>query len=106
MDRQRIRHMVIFCLRHERGSGEEEKFLADGQSILTSIPQVEQFEVLRQVSAKNDYDFGFSMEFADQAAYEAYNAHPAHVGFVRDRWETEVTRFLEIDFQALAQEGN
>lgn len=101
MDQQRIRHMVIFCLRHEQGSQETETFLNDGHLILTSIPQVERFEVLRQVSAKNDYDYGFSMEFADQAAYEAYNAHPAHVSFVRERWETEVSRFLEIDFRAI-----
>jgi len=39
------------------------------------------------------------MEFASQSDYEAYNAHPKHVAFVRDRWEREVTRFLEIDFR-------
>ena len=44
------------------------------------------------------YQFGFSMEFADQAAYTAYNVHPKHVKFVKDRWEREVERFLEIDY--------
>jgi hypothetical protein len=101
MDAQRIRHMVIFCLKHDKNSMEAEKFLQDGRSILTSIPVVEKFEVLRQVSPKNDYDYGFSMEFTDKDAYETYNAHPSHVGFVKERWETEVTRFLEIDFQSL-----
>ena len=37
------------------------------------------------------------MEFADQAAYRAYNEHPDHVGFVRLRWDAEVADFLEID---------
>jgi len=57
---------------------------------------------LRQVSPKNDYHFGFSMEFADQKAYSGYNDHPDHVAFVRDRWMPEVEKFLEIDYVPLA----
>ncbi|UUZ82022.1 Dabb family protein [Paenibacillus sp. P26] len=96
---QGIRHMVIFNLKYPVGSAEAEQFLSDGKAALTSIPVVRNFEVLRQVSPKNDYDYGFTMDFASQADYDAYNAHPLHVQFVRERWETEVERFLEIDFQ-------
>ncbi|MBT2287929.1 Dabb family protein [Paenibacillus albidus] len=53
--------------------------------------------MLRQVSPKCDFDYGFSMEFENQEAYEAYNAHPSHRSFVQERWETEVARFQEID---------
>jgi len=94
----RIIHSVIFTLKHPRESAEAERFLADGKRILSGIPVVEQFVVNLQVSPKNDYDYGFSMAFADQAAYEAYNAHPLHEAFVQERWETEVERFLEIDY--------
>ncbi|WP_260411183.1 Dabb family protein [Cohnella xylanilytica] len=94
-----IRHMVIFNLKHPKGSPEAERFLSDGKRILTSIPTVRNFGVFDQTSAKNDYDYGFSMDFASQADYDAYNAHPAHVGFVEERWKTEVERFLEIDFE-------
>ncbi|MDG0810824.1 Dabb family protein [Cohnella rhizosphaerae] len=93
-----IRHQVIFDLKHEKGSAEADRFLKDGWRILTSIPAVRNFEVLKQVSPKNDYTYGFSMTFASQADYDSYNAHPAHVAFVAERWETEVARFLEIDF--------
>jgi hypothetical protein len=92
-----IRHTVVFSLNHAAGSAEEGAFLRDAH-ILAAIPGVEKFEQLRQVSPKNDYAFGFSMEFADQAAYSAYNDHPDHVAFVRDRWVPEVARFLEIDY--------
>ncbi len=92
-----IRHTVVFNLKHAPGSLQEKAFLRDAQ-VLTEIPGVEKFEQLRQVSKKNDYEFGFSMEFADQAAYDAYNEHPKHVKFVKDRWEREVERFLEIDY--------
>ena len=95
-----IRHTVVFTLKHASGSAEETAFLRDAK-VLAAIPGVEKFEPLRQVSPKNDYAFGFSMEFADQAAYSGYNDHPDHVAFVRDRWVPEVARFLEIDYMPL-----
>ncbi|MNO24655.1 Stress responsive A/B Barrel Domain protein [compost metagenome] len=96
-----IRHMAIFTLKHTEGSAEIEHFLNDGEKILSSIPVVKNFEVLRQVSAKCNFDYGFSMEFQNQEAYDAYNAHPEHQRFVRERWETEVAGFQEIDFMHL-----
>ena len=73
-----IRHTVVFRLKHPKGSAAETKFLADAM-MLAKIPGVEKFEQLRQVSPKNDYHFGFSMEFTDQEAYSGYNDHPHHV---------------------------
>ncbi len=52
----------------------------------------------RQVSAFSSFRFQFSMVFADQAAYSAYNTDPAHVGFVENRWKREVAEFQEYDF--------
>ena len=95
-----IRHTVVFRLKHPKGSAAEKKFLGDA-NLLAAIPGVRAFEQLRQVSPKNDYHFGFSMEFADQAAYSGYNDHPDHVAFVRDRWVPEVEKFLEIDYEPL-----
>ena len=96
----RIRHTVAFTLRHDPGSPEEADFLAAGAA-LAGIPGVEEFEVLHEVSPKNGYRFGFSMEFADQDAYVAYNEHPRHVAFVQERWIPEVADFLEIDYRAV-----
>jgi heme-degrading monooxygenase HmoA len=92
----RVRHAVVFTLAHPDGTPEEADFLA-ALADLARIPGVEEFEVLREVSPKNDYTHAVSMEFADRAAYETYNEHPQHVAFVRDRWDAEVTSFLEID---------
>lgn len=96
-----IRHTVAFRLKHPQGSAAEAAFIADGRRILTAIPGVTNFEALRQVSPKNGFAFGFSMEFADQAAYDGYNDHPDHVAFVRDRWLKEVDDFLELDYRAI-----
>jgi len=98
---KRITHMVIFTLEHEKGSDEEKKFLKDGKSILSSIPVVKKFKVRKQISEKNKFDFGFSMEFANQNDYEKYNNHIDHVNFVKERWEKEVNQFLEIDFKEI-----
>jgi hypothetical protein len=92
-----IRHTVVFRLKHAAGSETEKAFL-DAAMVLAKIPGVEKFERLNQVSPKNDYRFGFSMEFADQAAYQGYNDHSDHVAFVRDRWAPEVEAFMEIDY--------
>ena len=94
-----IQHMVIFNLIYEKGLSEANKFLEDAERILRTIPVVQEFQVLKQVSLKNDYDYGFSMIFANKEAYSTYNNHAEHVRFVEERWLKEVTRFLEIDFE-------
>ncbi|MEO6395702.1 MAG: Dabb family protein [Devosia sp.] len=96
-----IRHTVAFNLKHAGGSAGERAFLADARTELTAVPSVTDFEQTRQISQKNPYRFNFAMSFADQAAYDAYNVHPRHVAFVRDRWDKEVAEFLEADFVAL-----
>ncbi|MFM9281999.1 Dabb family protein [Paenibacillus jiagnxiensis] len=98
MERKQIIHSVVFSLKHEKGSAEEAKFLSDGKAALSNIPTVNNFQVFREISPKNNYDFGFSMVFNSKEDYEAYNIHPQHVGFVSDRWEKEVVQFMEIDY--------
>lgn len=99
LDAHAIRHTVVFALRHEPGSEAERSFL-EAAGRLAAIPGIECFEVLREVSPKNDFRFGISMEFADDTAYERYNAHPDHMRFVEERWLSEVVDFLEIDYRA------
>jgi stress responsive alpha/beta barrel protein len=95
-----IRHTVVFTLKHAEGSPEERAFMKAAEELAT-INTVEKFEQLRQVSAKCDFAYGFSMEFADQAAYDVYNDHPLHQAFVQNRWMKEVSAFQEIDYRPL-----
>ena len=101
MSSNRLIHSVIFSLKHEKGSEEEHRFLEDGRAALSTIPTVQEFKVFKQISPKNTYDFGFSMKFASEADYEAYNVHPQLVDFVENRWEKEVEQFLEIDYSEI-----
>jgi len=97
LDGERISHTVAFRLVHAEGSDEERAFL-EAAAGLATIPGVEAFELLSEVSPKNPYRFGISMEFADRAAYAGYNEHPEHTRFVNERWLVEVSDFLEIDY--------
>jgi hypothetical protein len=96
----RIQHTVVFRLVHPAGSAAEAEFLDTARGTLPAIPGVRDFVVNRQVSAKSDLSWQFSMTFADDAAYAAYNDHPEHTGFVATRWEHEVAAFQEYDFVA------
>jgi hypothetical protein len=73
---------------------------SDG-SRLNDIPGVQNFARLKQVSDKSEFAFGFSMEFADRAAYDVYNNHPVHTAFVAERWAHEVEAAQETDYQPL-----
>jgi len=90
-------HSVFFRLKHQRNSDAEKIFLAKGAA-LAELPGVQQFSILEETSPKNDFTFGFFMQFCDQAAYEAYNNHPDHVKFVQEVWLEEVADFQEIDY--------
>ena len=93
-----IRHTVVFRLVHGEGSSAESAFLDTAQTTLTAIPGVTDFAISRQISPTSDLGWQFAMDFADRAAYDAYNLHPAHVDFVRTRWQSEVAAFQEYDF--------
>ena len=95
----RVRHTAAFTLVHDEGSAEERDFLEAAEHLAT-IPGVEAFELLAEVSPKNGYRFGISMEFADRSAYDRYNEHPDHIRFVQQRWLAEVSEFLELDYAA------
>jgi len=97
-DSYMIRHTVVFKLNHAKDSPGEKKFLNEIQK-LSAIPGVKKFELLRQVSKKNNYDFGLSMEFESTKAYDAYSNHPDHNSFVQTYWVKEVKDFMEIDYE-------
>ena len=92
-----IIHTVAFKTKHPAGSAEETAFLKAGIA-LGGLPMVRNFQSYKQISPKNNFDFGFAMEFETDQDYEAYNSHPDHVYFVANRWNKEVEDFLEIDY--------
>jgi len=95
-----IRHTVVFKLKCPRNSPEEKDFLNAAKK-LANIPGVQNFESLKQVSKKNNFDFGLSIEFANQRLYDEYLIHPDHTEFIQKYWLKFVEDFLEIDYELL-----
>lgn len=95
-----IRHAALFRLKESKGTAGEASFLA-ALAALRDIPGVQDFQIAREISPKNPFDYAVSMVFADQAAYDGYNTHPLHVAFVQGRWVPEVAEFMEHDTVAL-----
>jgi hypothetical protein len=68
---------------------------------LTNIPGVINFKSWKQVSEKNAFQYGLSMEFATLEQYQQYNHHPTHVAFINEQWIPCVADFLEIDYEPI-----
>jgi Stress responsive A/B Barrel Domain len=96
-----IRHTVIFRLKHAAGPAVAREFF-NASAVPARLPTVENFDILRQASAKIEFTHGFSMEFEDQAAYDSYNAHPQHIGYVQNVWLQNIAEFMEIDYVPFA----
>lgn len=92
-----IRHSVILKLKNTISVEEKQAFF-EAVDTLADIPNVQKFEVLNQISAKNKFEYGISMEFDNQEQYDTYSNHPVHVDFIQNFWIPNVEDFLEIDY--------
>ena len=95
-----IRHSVILKLKSDINSADKQAFF-DAVDKLAVIQDVQKFEVLRQISPKNKFEYGISMEFDNQEQYDSYSNHPERVAFIQDFWMKNVEDFLEIDYTQL-----
>jgi hypothetical protein len=98
-------HSVFFKLKHDKGSDAERSFY-DAAMQLADIPGIQKFEWLNEISPKNGFDYGLSMVFVNQTAYDTYTAHPDHVRFVQDVWTPNVADFMEVDYVQDALAGS
>ncbi|RKX35065.1 MAG: Dabb family protein [Verrucomicrobia bacterium] len=99
-----ITHVVVFWT--DKPSGEaREKIAAGARELLTEVPGAMEFRSGVSVpSPRGVVDDSFaaaiSMTFRDQAAADAYLAHPLHVRFVEECVKPYVRRFVVYDFGA------
>lgn len=98
-----IHHSVIFSLKLVESDPQHKHFWQAARN-LAAIPGVQNFQYLKQISSKNSFEYGLSMEFADQQTYDNYSTHPAHETFIQDYWISYVSDFLEIDYNQLGED--
>lgn len=92
-----ITHSVFFNLKWPTGSREEAAFLEKATE-LSSIATVRNFKCVREISPKNKFAFGLTMQFDDRSGYDFYNESPDHKDFVEKVWMPEVKDYIEIDY--------
>jgi hypothetical protein len=95
-----IRHSVILKLKSDINSEDRQAFF-EAVNKLTIIPNIQKFEILKQISSKNKFEYGISMEFDTQEQYDIYSNHPEHIFFIQNFWLKSVEDFLEIDYEKL-----
>jgi hypothetical protein len=93
-----IRHSVIFILKQTVSPKEKQAFF-EAVDTLSKISGVQKFEVLKQISLKNKFEYGLSMEFDTIELYDFYSNHPNHLHFLQNFWLKYVEDFLEIDYE-------
>ncbi|MBL7817902.1 MAG: Dabb family protein [Saprospiraceae bacterium] len=91
-----IRHAGIFKFKTNVTDQEKQAFFTALKN-LEQLEGVQKMEISKQISTKNAFEYGFSMEFANDDVYEAYNIHPQHDAFVKNYWLKYVEDFMEID---------
>ncbi len=91
-----IRHAGILKFK-STGTEQEKRTFFIALKDLEQIEGVQKMEIFKQISPKNKFEYGFSMEFANSEIYQAYNVHPSHDAFVQNYWLKYVEDFMEID---------
>ena len=92
-------HMFAFRLKPGVTDEQQERMLREIAALKSLIPLVLESHVGRNVSPRGQgLVIGGVMKFADAAALEAYNVHPAHQALLK--WLVPLIDAVEVDFPA------
>ena len=92
-------HMFAYRLKTGVTEEQQQRMLKEIAALRNQIPLVLESHVGRNVSPRGQgYVIGGVMKFADAAALEAYNIHPAHQALLK--WLVPLIDAIEVDFSA------
>ncbi len=100
MKKDAIRHAGLFNFKNNVTNQEKDDFFV-ALKALSNIPGVQELEISRQISPKNNFQFAFSMCFDSNELMTAYASNPKHDDFVQHFWLTFVADFMEVDTQIM-----
>jgi len=79
-----VLHVIMFRFKSAIGSRRREALVRRAREVLAPLPGVRNFIAGEAIRDDIDYTHAIGMLFDDEAALDAYRAHPAHIAF-RDR---------------------
>ncbi|HKV62550.1 MAG TPA: Dabb family protein [Candidatus Acidoferrum sp.] len=92
-------HMFAFRFKPAVTNEQKQRIESEIRKLKPQIPEVLEAWVGRNQSPRGaGYEFGGVMNFADAAACERYNAHPAHQKLLS--WLLPLIDPIELDFRA------
>ncbi len=94
-----LTHVVLFALKPDAAPDAGDRIVQDALENLTQIPGVQHLSAGRLVQRDSGYDYALAMQFAGQAALDAYRTHPIHLDYVAFLEATTAKR-LAYDFEA------
>ena len=95
-----IQHIVLFRLKE--GIEEEviAEHMADFESLVDGIPEINEIEVKRDIVARPvSCHFGLVSKFGDMDALQCYQQHPEHVAAF-DRLKPNLESMLVLDYES------
>ena len=91
-----LHHSVIFKFKEGTSELRKREFFTAANR-LSLILDVKHFEILRQPSSKNEFEFGLVIVFNDTPVYQKYTADPELGLSLQNYWLKLQTIFLELD---------
>jgi len=88
--------IVLYRMKAGASLDEENRLVGEARKQLPGVPGVISFKAGRIDPVAQGYAVALVLEFADQAAFEAYFVHPDHQRFIKQVAEpltSEVARF-------------
>lgn len=95
-----IQHIVLFRLKEDIQEEIIAEHMADFESLVDEIPEIDEIEVKRDIVARPvSCHFGLVSQFADMDALRRYQQHPEHVAAL-DRLKPDLESMLVLDYES------
>jgi len=90
-------HMFAFRMKDGVEEAQKDRMVGEIRDLQKEIPAILEAWVGRNLSPRGQgYEIGGVMKFPDQAAFEAYAAHPVHQRLLT--WLVPLVDAVEVDF--------
>ena len=87
-----FRHIGLLTLRPDTGPDSADAILSGLAALAHLVPGVESVQAARDAGLKDgNADIHFEVAFTDEAAWRAYQVHPAHVALVQQHIAPAIT---------------
>lgn len=94
-----FRHVLLLTMRDDVGESQVDALIEALRALPAQIPEIASYRVGRDLGLRDDTaDVAIVAEYANEASWRTYLAHPAHRAVVADHVEPLVARRQSVQF--------